>query len=255
MQPRHRETSMTPFVRAGAIALLLATASAAPAALAQTAPGAAADTLFRATTLNLSAYGETRIAPDMASINLGVNTEAPTAGAAMQANAAQMGRIMAALRKAGIADKDVQTSNLNLSAQYDYVQNQPPKLRGYQASNQVTVVVHDLARLGAAVDATVAAGANQVNGISFGLSDPTAAENAARQDAVKALAAKAGLYAGATGYRIARLVSMSEGGGYTPAPPQPLMALSRMAKAEATPVAPGELDVRIDINGVYELVK
>lgn len=241
--------------RATAIALLLATTSAAPAALAQSAPASAADTLFRATTLNLSAYGETRIAPDMASINLGVNTEAPTAVGAMQANAAQMTRIMAALKKAGIADKDVQTSNLNLSAQYDYLQNQPPRLRGYQASNQVTVVVHDLTRLGGAVDATVQAGANQVNGISFGLSDPTAAENQAREAAVKALAAKASLYAGATGYRVARLVSLNEGGGYTPGPPQPMMAMARMAKAESTPVAPGELQVRIDINGMYELAK
>ena len=258
MQPRHRETAMTPFVRAGAIALVLATTSAAPAALAQAAPtpvAQAADIVFHATTLDLSAYGETRIAPDMASINLGVNTEAPTAGAAMQANATQMSRIMAALKKAGIADKDVQTSNLNLSAQYDYVQNQPPKLRGYQASNQVTVVVHDLARLGSAVDATVTAGANQVNGISFGLADPTAAENAAREAAVKALAAKASLYAAATGYRVARLVSLNEGGGYAPPPPQPLMAMARMAKADTTSVAPGELGVRIEINGVYELTK
>ena len=250
---------MTRLVRAGAIALLFATASAAPAALAQAAPvsasAAPADTLFHATTLNLSAYGEMHVAPDMASISLGVNTEAPTASAAMQANAAQMGRIMAALKKAGIADKDVQTSNLNLAAQYDYVQNQPPRLRGYQATNQVTIVVRDLARLGAAVDATVAAGANQVNGISFGLSDPTVAENAAREAAVKALTAKAELYAHATGYRITRMVSLSEGGGYAPPPPQPMMAMARMSKAEATPVAAGELEVRIDVNGVYELAR
>ncbi len=255
MQPRPRNPAMTSLIRASALALLLCTSAAAPAALAQAAPTSAADSLFHATTLNLSAYGETHVAPDMASINLGVNTEAPTAGAALQANATQMGRIMAALKKAGIADKDIQTSNLNLSAQYDYVQNQTPKLRGYQAQNQVTVVVHDLTRLGAAVDATVGAGANQVNGISFGLSDPTAAENTARQAAVKALAAKASLYAGATGYRIARMVSLSEGGGYAPAPPQPMYAMARMAKADTTSVAPGELDVRIDINGVYELAK
>ena len=253
MQPRLRNPAMTSLIRASALALLLA--ATAPAALAETASAPPADNLFHATTLNLSAYGETHVAPDMASINLGVNTEAPTAGAAMQANAAQMARIMAALKKAGIADKDIQTSNLNLSAQYDYVQNQAPKLRGYQAQNQVTVVVHDLTRLGAAVDATVGAGAKQVNGISFGLADPTTAENAARQAAVKALAAKANLYAGATGYRIARMVSLSEGGGYTPAPPQPMYAMARMAKADTTAVAAGELDVRIDINGVYELAK
>ena len=245
---------MKTLVRAGALGLSLACAAAAPAALAQSAP-AAQDVASRPAVLNLSAYGEVQAAPDMATINLGVNTEAPTAAAALQANAAQMTKVIAALKKAGIADKDIQTSNLNLNAQYDYVQNEPPKLRGYQASNQVTITVRDLARLGAAVDATVNAGANQVNGISFGLSDPTAAENAAREKAVKALAAKANLYAAATGNRIARLASLSEGGGYAAPPPMPMYAAARMAKADATPVAAGELTVRIDISGVYELAR
>jgi hypothetical protein len=195
------------------------------------------------------------VAPDIATINLGVNTEAPTAAAALQANAAQMTKVIAALRKAGVADKDIQTSGLNLNAQYDYVQNEPPKLRGYQAANQVTVTVRDLARLGQAVDATVGAGANQVNGISFGLSDPTAAEDAARRQAVKALAAKANLYATATGYKLGRLVTLSEGGGYSPPPPMPVYAMARMEKADSTPVSGGELSVRIDISGVYELAR
>ena len=245
---------MKTLVRAGALSLLLATTVAAPAALAQAAPPAA-DSMFRATTLNLSAYGETRVAPDMATINLGVNTEAPTAAAAMAANATQMNKIFAALRRAGIADKDIQTSGLNLNAQYDYVENNPPRLRGYQATNQVTVTVHDLARLGSAVDATVSAGANQVNGISFGLNDPTAAENAAREDAVKALSDKASLYARATGYRVGRLVTLSEGGGYSAPPPMPMMAMARMEKDSSTPVAGGELRVRVDVTGLYELTR
>ncbi|WP_309643341.1 SIMPL domain-containing protein [Phenylobacterium sp.] len=247
---------MKTLVRAGALALLLATAAAAPAALAQTQPAGAAS-MFNATTLNLSAYGETRVAPDKATINLGVVTEAPTAAGALSANAEQMNSVIAALRKAGIAEKDIQTSGLNLSPQYDYVQNEPPKLRGYQASNQVTVTVNDLAKLGAAVDATVKAGANQVNGISFGLKDPSSAENAARLDAVKALSAKAALYAQATGHRISRLVSLSEGGGYNPQPPVPMMAYARMDKAESggTTIAGGELSVRIDVTGLYEMTR
>ena len=245
---------MKTLVRAGALVIMLATA-AAPAAFAQTARPQA-DSMFQTTTLNLSAYGETRVAPDKATINLGVTTEAPTAAAALAANSEQMNKVIAALRKGGIPDKDIQTSGLNLSAQYDYVQNEPPKLRGYQASNQVTVTVNDLAKLGAAVDATVKAGANQVNGISFGLKDPSAAENAARQDAVKALQAKAELYARATGHRVSRLVNLSEGGGYTPAPPpMPMMAYARMEKdaSGGAPVSAGELAVRVDINGLYEL--
>ncbi len=243
---------MTTLARAGAFGLLIAASAAAPAALAQTSAPAAAP-VVQPTTLNLSAYGETRVTPDMATINLGVNTEAPTAAGAMQANAAQMTKVIAALKRAGIADKDVQTSNLNLSAQYDYVQNEPPKLRGYQASNQVTIVVRDLAKLGQAVDATVSAGANQVNSINFGLSDPSAAENAARLQAVKALAAKANLYAAATGYKVQRLVTLSEGGGYTPPSPVPMLAMARFDKAESTPVAAGEIAVRVDISAVYEL--
>ena len=245
---------MKTFVRAGALALLLATA-AAPAAFAQTARPTA-DSMFQTTTLNLSAYGETRIAPDKATINLGVVTEAPTAAGALAANSEKMTTVIAALRKAGIADKDIQTSGLNLNAQYDYVQNEPPKLRGYQASNQVTVTVNDLAKLGVAVDATVKAGAYQVNGISLGLKDPTTAENAARQEAVKALVAKADLYAKATGHRVVRLVNLSEGGGYMPSPPPvPMMTYARMEKDAGAPISAGELAVRVDITGLYELSK
>lgn len=251
---------MKTLIRTAACAAVLI-AAAAPAvlpqaALAQTA-SQAEDAMFRATTLNLSAYGETRVAPDMATINLGVNVEAATAQEAMRANATRMNQVIAALKKAGIAERDIQTSNLNLSAQYAYEQNQPPRLTGYQASNQVTIRVNDLGRLGAAVDATVSAGANQVNGISFGLKDSTAAENAAREAAVRALAAKADLYAKATGHRVARLVSLSEAGGYAPQP-MPMFKTARMESAlaaDATSVSGGELAVRIDITGLYELAR
>jgi uncharacterized protein YggE len=248
---------MKTLMRAAALGLVLTATAAAPAALAQAAPPAA-DTMFRATTLNLSAYGETKVAPDMATITLGVMTEGKTAAEAMQANATRMSAVMASLRKAGIADKDIQTSNLNLSPQYKYQENQPPLLVGYQASNNVTITVHDLKKLGAAVDASVNAGANQVHGISFGLDDPSAAENAAREAAVKALGAKADLYAKATGYKVSRLVSLSEGGGYTPQPPMPMAmyAAKRGEMADAgTSVSGGELKVRIDISGLYELTR
>jgi uncharacterized protein YggE len=245
---------MKTLMRAAVLGLALtAAAGAASPSLAQ-APAPAADTMFRATTFNLSAYGETRVAPDMATISLGVLTEAKTAAEALAANATRMNAVIASLRKGGIADKDIQTSNLNVAPQYRYVQNEAPVLTGYQVSNQVTVTVRDLKKLGGAVDATVGAGANQVNGISFGLADPTAAENAAREAAVKALTAKADLYARATGYRISRLVSLSEGGGYSPRPPMPMMEARAQFK-DSTPVAAGELNVRIDISGLYEATR
>ena len=243
---------MKSLLRASALGLLLVS-SAGSAALAQSAP--AADTIFQATTLNLSAYGEVRVVPDMASIGMGVVTEAATAAGALRANAAQMNKVMAALKAAGIAAKDIQTSGLSLNAQYDYVENQPPKLRAYQASNQVTVVIQDLTKLGAAVDATVNAGANQVNGISFGVKNPEAAENAAREAAARALMAKADLYARVTGYKVSRLVSLSESGGYSAPQPMPMMAMARMDKAESTPVAAGEMRIRVDVSGVYQLAR
>lgn len=245
---------MKTFLHAATLGLALAAGAAAPAALAQAAPPAA-DTMFRATTLNLSAHGEAKVAPDMATITLGVMTEAPTAAQAMTANAERMREVAAALRKAGIAEKDIQTSNLNLNPQYRHVENEAPQVVGYQASNNVTVTVHDLARLGRTVDATVAAGANQVYGISFGLDDSTAAENAAREEAVKALAVKAELYAKLTGHRISRLVSLSEGSASYPRPPMPMMEMAafRGAKAADTSVSPGEMTVRVDITGLYEL--
>lgn len=246
---------MKTLIRAAALGALLAATALSASAQAPAPP--AADSMFRANTLNLSAYGEVRTAPDMATINIGVATEARTAAEAIRLNAARMNEVISSLRNQGIAQRDIQTSSLNLNPQYAYEQNRPPRLTGYQANNQVTIRVLDLARLGQAIDATVGAGANQINGISFALQDPQAAEDEARRKAVQALQAKAGLYAGALGSRIARLVNLTESGGYAAPPPMP-MQMMRMQAAEAagnTPVSGGELVVRVDITGLYELTR
>ncbi|OXE34959.1 MAG: hypothetical protein CGW95_16780 [Phenylobacterium zucineum] len=245
---------MKTIFRAALISALLATVWVSQAAFAQAA--SCGDASSRATTLTLSAFGETRMAPDMARLDLGVTTEAPTAAAALNANAVQMTKVMTALTGAVIQAKDIQTSNLSLNAQYDYEANQAPKLRGYQASNTVTILVHDLSKLGQALDATVKAGVNQVNGVSFGIRDPSAAAYAARQKAVEALMAKAGLYAKASHYKVARLISLSEGSGYqTPVAPLPTLAMARMEKDVAGSISGGELTVRIEVSAVYELTQ
>jgi uncharacterized protein YggE len=119
----------------------------------------------------------------------------------------------------------------------------------------VTITVRDLTKAGSALDTAVNAGATSVGGIAFGLQNSDAAEDAARLDAVRALQSKANLYAQAMGYRVARLVTLSEGGGYSPPSPVPMFAMARADKAESTPVEAGELKVRIDINATFELVK
>jgi uncharacterized protein YggE len=226
-------------------------AAAAQIAFAQT-PTAEA----QGTTLHLSAYGEVKVQPDMASLMLGVQTEAPTAAAALSANAEQMARVMAALKRAGVAERDLRTSQLSVNPKYVYEQNQPPKLTGYQASNQLTVISHDLKRLGQLIDTAAGAGATNINGVSFGLADPRPAQDAARLEAVKALQARAALYANALGHPIARLVTFSEGGGYDipPPPPPPPVAYASMRAAQ-TSVSPGELDIQVQVSGVYELAR
>ena len=225
----------------------------APAALAQSAP-MEMHAMTAAPALNLSAYGEVKGAPDMATITFGVMTEAPTAQAAMADNARRMQEVFAALSRAGIADRDIQTSGLNLSPQYDYVQNEPPKLRGYQASNRVTVNIMDLTKVGTTADAVVSAGVNQIDGIAFGLKDPKAAEDQARVLAVRALQDKARLYAQALGVELGAVRTLNEGGGYQPPQPMPMYAARmQMAESDSTPVAAGQLAVRIDITGTYDL--
>lgn len=246
---------MKSFFRAATLASLL-TAAALAAPMAAGAETAIGDPVFAATTLSLSAHGETEVTPDQATITLGVQTKAASARDAMAQNAQRMSAVIAALRGAGIAAKDIRTSNLNLQAQYDYAPNTPPRLTGYQAANDVTVTIDDLTRLGPAIDAVTQAGANQINGISFGLKSSQAAEDAARLEAVKALRAKAELYAQATGYHIARLVNLSEGGGYEPQPPRAMgEVIVTASKRMATPVAAGELTVRADVSAVFELAR
>ena len=233
-------------------------ALSAPAALAQTGPAPAPMPMHAMAplpALNLSASGEVRVSPDMATITFGVVTEAATAREAMALNATRMTEVVAALRRAGIAEREVQTSGLNLSAQYDYVQNEPPRLRGYQASNRVTVRILDLDKVGSTADAVVGAGVNQIDGIGFGLVDPKAAEDRARVLAVQALQSKAQLYAQALGTTLGPIRSLSEGGGYTPQPPMPMYAMraEAMSSDASTPVSAGEMVVRIDITGVYDI--
>ncbi len=246
-----------PLMLGAAVLAAGAVRTAAPARAQQAAP--ANQTILvqpETPTLNLSAHGEVRAAPDMASSNVGVRTEATTAAEALARNRTRMNEVMRALRSAGIEERFIQTSGLNLSPQYDYVQNEPPRLRGYQASNRVTVEIRDLERVGSTADAVVNAGVNQIDGISFGLINPRQAEDQARMAAVQALQAKANLYANALGVRLAGIRNLSEGGGYAPQPQMfARMAAAPMDSMESTSVAPGELTIRVNINGVYDIVR
>lgn len=231
--------------RLAPLALLLS-----PLALAQTAPLMLPGD---ATLLQVSAHGETHRAPDVAQISAGVVTQNLDANAAMQANAQRMSAVIAALKKAGVAERDIQTSSISLSPQYKYGENQPPAITGYQASNTVNVRLRELGKAGNVLDALVKQGANQINGPTFTLDKPDAAMDEARNDAVKNAQVRANLYASATGLKVRRIVSISESGEMQP-PPRPMMMMGMAKMADAsTPVATGENTIGVDLNVVYEL--
>ncbi|PZU07953.1 SIMPL domain-containing protein [Sphingomonas sp.] len=229
----------------------VALAAMAPIAAAQ-AQDVVATPGLSGTRLDISATGEVTRAPDVATIGAGVVTQAATAAAAMAENAQRMTATIAALRKAGIADRDIRTASLRLSPQYRYADNQPPVLTGYQASNQVTVRFREIAKAGGILDALVAAGANQIDGPNFTVDKPEAALDEARTQALATAKARADLYARAAGLRVKRIVRIGESGGAEP-PVRPMMLMSARAKMDSTPVQPGEETLGVTLQVTFEL--
>lgn len=206
------------------------------------------------TTLSISAEGSVNREPDIAFLNTGVQTQGETAQAAMSANATAMNGVFDALDAANIDRSDMQTSNFSLQPQYDYSNRQsgqPPRLTGYQASNQLTVRVRDLDTLGETMDALVGAGGNTFSGLNFALEDDRAAKNAARDIAMKEAITRAELYAAASGYEVARVVTISESAGYSPQP-MAMMAEARSVD-RSTPIASGEVRYSVTVNVTFEL--
>jgi len=203
--------------------------------------------------ISVSAVGEAQRTPDMATVSAGVVTQGQTAGEAMSANAARMSETFAELKRAGIADKDMQTSQLSLQPRYDYQNRKAPRITGYEARNTVTARTYDLNNVGPMLDALVSAGANNINGITFGVKDTKEAKSEARMEAVKNARAKAQEMAAAAGIRLGKVMSITEGS--VRAMPQPMMmrASMDMAESASTPVAAGEQTLSVNVNMVFEI--
>lgn len=242
---------MRPTLTSAALAALLAGVAAVPAA-AQLPPPPPPD----GTTLDVTAEGRTVRVPDIATIRAGVVSQGTTAAATLSDNAARMARVLAALRKAGVAPRDVRTANVSLSPQYRYAENQPPALTGYQATNMVAVRFRDVAKSGAILDALVAEGANQIDGPTLSLDQPEAALDEARADAVRIARARAELYAKAAGLGVARIVSISESGSNAGDQPRPPMLYAMRARGESaapTQIASGETEVSVTLSVRFAL--
>ena len=246
----------------------------AGAAPAQTAPTVQVSPLGPTSALlSLTAEGRSERIPDLAMFSAGVVSHGVTASEALGANSRQMDRVIAALKRSGIPDRDIQTSAISLSPRWSnpdadaqriaretrqpYVPtNEPPRIIGYEARNNVQVRVRRLGEMGKIIDTLVAAGANEVNGPSFTLDDQKAALDEARTEAVATGRQRAELYARAAGMRVVRLLSISEGGGYYPVQ-QIVVTGSRMSAPGAPPppppVAVGELALGVSLSMQFEI--
>jgi uncharacterized protein len=215
------------------------------------------------TTLDISAEGEVRHAPDIAFITAGVQADAETASAAMQQQATAMTGVFDALAAAGVEKKDMQTSNFSLQPRYTYIEVDEGKgrvrgeqrLDGYTASNQLTVKVRNLDNLGATMDSLVSAGGNTFSGISFGLDNDDEVRAEARRMAMKSAMEKANLYATAAGMKVGRIVTITEGGDYSPQPMAMMARGKEMAMDASTPISGGEVGYTANVNVKFELVK
>lgn len=203
------------------------------------------------TTLSLHASAEVSAAPDTATVTAGVVTQAGDAAAALAANSQRMTAVLAAVRKAGVKSADIQTSSLSLQPKYVYQQNESPRLTGFEASNQVQVTLHDVSRIGAVIDALVAAGGNRIDGPNFSVSNAEQLLDGARTAAVRKARARAELYAEAAGLRVERIRSIAEDSGR--APVVPMLRAMAADSAAPTPVEAGAVNLSVNVAMQFDL--
>jgi uncharacterized protein YggE len=194
----------------------------------------------------ISVTGEATVSvpPDLAQVDAGVTSDAKTAREASDANNAAMGKVLLALKGAGIEEKDYQTSRLSLQPQYPANRSGPSPIVGYRASNRVTIRVRDVTKIANVIDTLVGAGANDIGGINFMVSQASKLLDDARTQAVADARRKAEIYAKAAGVTLGAPLSISEEG----TAPRPVFRAKMAAEMAATPVAQGEETLSVTVN-------
>jgi uncharacterized protein len=201
--------------------------------------------------LTVAGTGQARVAPDEATVRLGVLAQAPTAREAQNQVNRAAGAVLDAIRKLGVPAERIQTTGLSINPQYSSQgssNSQGPRITGYQAANSVTVGVDDLAKVGPVIDVGLASGANTLDGVDFGLRNDGAARAAALADAVQAARGKAEALAKALRVRLVELLEVAEEGVAVSLPPSPFRArIAMAAPMAATPVSAGEVGVEASV--------
>ena len=196
-------------------------------------------------TISVTGEAQLSVPPDLAQIDGGVTTEAKTAREASETNNAAMGKVLLALKGAGIEEKDVQTSRLSLQPQSAPNRPGPSAIVSYRASNRVTVRLRDVTKVANVIDTLVGAGANEIGGINFVVSQASKLLDEAREQAIADARRKAEIYAKAAGVTLGAPLSISEEGSA----PGPVFR-SKMAggMAASAPVAQGEETLQVTVN-------
>jgi uncharacterized protein YggE len=186
-------------------------------------------------------------APDQATIQLGVTTQATTAAAALTQNSTDTAAVIASVIALGVAEKDIQTSNFSVYPTYD---TSGTRITGYQVSNSVTVTIRDLVKAGTLLDQVVQAGANNITGLNFSIADTSALVSEARIRAFDAAKAKAEAMAKAAGVELGEIISVTESSQNAQSYPMARVAMDAMAEA---PIQAGTQDITVDVSIVYAL--
>jgi uncharacterized protein len=229
---------------------------AASAAIAGPATAADIQVAAQGPLVELSVTETVKGKPDVADVGAGVTTDAPTAVEAMRLNAQAMDSVIAKIRALGVDPDDIQTTGINLGAQYDYdQQRQRQVFRGYRASNRVNVTLRDIKRVGPVLDALVVAGATDLSGPDFSIDDDEPQRSQARKAAFDKARAQAVQYAQWGGYTGVRLLSVSE--AVNPGRPIPMdgMVRAQAMEAKATPIEPGLVGTAVTVNVTYEMTR
>ncbi|MDF1709544.1 MAG: SIMPL domain-containing protein [Paracoccaceae bacterium] len=202
--------------------------------------------------ISVSGTGRVDLAPDMATVRIGVTHQDEDAAAALQQTSDAVAAMLARLTELGIAPRDVQTAGLSLNPVWrDRPEQQgQPMPWGFEASNVVSLRLRDIAALGEVLDALVADGANRLDGVSFGLQDPEASMDEARRLAVADARRKATLFAEAAGVALGQVIDLTETGTATPRPQMMEMAAMR---ADSVPVAAGEVGITASVQMTFAL--
>lgn len=203
--------------------------------------------------ITITGTGVIAAVPDMATLQLGIVTQGLSGKDALGENSKQMARVIADLAAAGIEERDIQTTGLSLQPDWDRRndRNEPMRIVGYTARNGVTIRVRDLDILGDVLDDVVGSGANQFNGLSFGVINPAPLQDQARVLAVKNAAARAELLVTAAGAKLGDVLSISEQGAIRP---QMMRSMAMDLAESSVPVAAGEVDLQANVTITYEIV-